>query len=48
MEIKRKFDGIWDAKRLLADYLWYSDRDGNLSYSEVSEDSPAGIKKKRF
>lgn len=48
MEKERKFDGIWDAKRVLADYLWYSDENGYIPYHEVSEDSPYGIRMKRF
>lgn len=48
MEKERKFDGIWDAKRVLAGCLWYSDEEGNLPYSEVGEESPNEIRRKRF
>jgi hypothetical protein len=45
---ERNFDGIWNAERVLSGCLWYSDMKGNLSYSKVSENSPYGIRKKRF
>lgn len=48
MEKERKFDGIWDAKRVLANCLWYSDEEGNIPYSEVGGESPDGIRRKRF
>ena len=48
MEKERKFDGKWNAERVLTNYLWYSDEDGNIPYSEVSEDSLEGVRRKRL
>lgn len=45
---ERKFDGVWDAKIILANWLWYSDEEGIIPYSEVSEDTPYGIRINRF
>lgn len=48
MEKERKFDGVWDAKRIFVGCLWYSDEEGNIPYSEVDEESSDGIRRKRF
>lgn len=45
---ERIFDGVWDAKRVLAGCLWYSDEEGNIPYFEVGEESPNEIRRKRF
>lgn len=29
-EKERKFNGVWDAKRILANWLWYSASSGGI------------------
>ena len=45
---ERKLDGIWNAARLLKELLCYADESGIIRDMETSDDSPYGIKVRRF
>lgn len=47
-EKERKFDGIWNAERILANCLRYSNESGCIPYTVESEESPNAICRKRF
>ena len=48
MEKERKFCGVWDAKRVLRNYLCYANEDGALIDMSSYEDSPYKIRQRRF
>ena len=48
MNKERKFDGIWDARRVLYNALSYADKKGCIPYDEKKEDSYGGIMRQRF
>ena len=48
MAKERKFEGVWDAKRILYNYISYSDKDGCLPVIETLEDSSYKIRLQRF
>lgn len=45
---ERKLDGIWNAERLLHELLYFSDDRGRIREMNLSDDSPYGIKVRRF
>lgn len=45
---ERKLDGIWNLERLLQELLCYADESGIIRDMEPSDDSPYGIKVRRF
>lgn len=48
MAKERKFDGIWNAERILASYTWFADEDGFIQNTESYEVSSYKIKQQRF
>lgn len=48
MAEKRKLNGAWDANRVLQEYLHFADKRGRIKKIDVSDDSPYGIKQRRF
>ncbi len=48
MAKERKFEGIWNAKKILYNYISYSDKDGCLPNIDTIEDSPYKIRLQRF
>ena len=44
MEKERKFDGIWNAERVLCNVLYYANDRGFISY----EDSKQDIRRQKF
>ncbi len=45
---ERKFDGIWDARRVLYNVLSYADEEGYIQYVAGDAESTYGIKRQRF
>jgi len=45
---ERKFDGVWDARRVLYNVLSYADEEGYIKYVEGDGESTYGIKRQRF
>ena len=45
---ERKLNGIWNAERLLQELLCFTDDRGIISSLNLSDDSPYGIKVRRF
>lgn len=48
MPEERKLSGVWDANRVLQEYLHYADKSGRIKKIDLSDDSPYGIKLRRF
>ena len=48
MEKERKFDGIWNAERILCNVLNYADERGFISYEGSKQESPICIRRQRF
>lgn len=48
MEGKGKLNGVWDANRILQEYLRFSDIRGRIKKIDLSDNSPYGIKLRRF
>lgn len=48
MAERRKLNGIWDAKRVLNEYLQLADSHGDVKEVDWSDDSPYGIEQRRF
>ena len=48
MEGKRILNGVWDANRILQEYLHLADKRGRIEKVDMSDDSPYGIKLRRF
>lgn len=48
MATQRKLTGFWNAERILQEYLSLADRMGNIRDIDLSDDSPRGIKVRRF
>lgn len=46
--VERKLDGIWNAARILQGLLDFADDRGNIRNLDLSDDSPYGIKVRRF
>jgi hypothetical protein len=45
---ERKFDGVWDARRVLYNVLFYADEEGYIKYVAGDAESTDGIKRQRF
>ena len=45
---ERKFDGVWDARRVLYNVLFYADEEGYIKYVAGNAESTDGIKRQRF
>ena len=45
---KRKLNGVWDANRIPQEYLHLADERGRIKKRDMSDDSPHGIKLRRF
>jgi len=45
---ERKLDGIWNAARILQELLRFTDDRGKIRNLDLSDDSPYGIKVRRF
>ncbi len=43
-----KFNGVWDARRVLYNVLSYADEEGRLKYVAGDAESTSGIKRQRF
>ena len=48
MKKERKFDGVWDTRRVLYNILFYADEEGRLKYVAGDAESTDGIKRQRF
>ena len=48
MAKERKFDGVWEAERLLRNYLYYANEEGYLIDMNSYEESPYKIRQRRF
>ena len=48
MKKERKFEGIWNAERVLYNSFYYADKDGNIPYIEKTDDSSDGVRRQRF
>ena len=48
MSKERKFDGVWDARRVLYNVLFYADEEGYIKYVAGDAESTDGIKRQRF
>ena len=48
MDKDRKFSGVWDAERVLQNYLCYANKNGVLVDLTTYEDSPYEIRQRRF
>ncbi len=48
MKKERKFDGIWDARRVLYNALSYANEKGIIEYEAGGVDSTYGIERQRF
>ena len=48
MKKERKFDGIWDARRVLYNALSYADEKGFISYEDWGIESTYGVERQRF
>ena len=48
MKKERKFDGVWDARRVLYNVLFYADEEGYIKYVAGEAESTYGIKRQRF
>lgn len=46
--MERKFDGVWDARRVLYNVLSYADEEGCIKYAPGGVESICGIKRQRF
>lgn len=46
--VERKLNGIWNAARVLQELLRFTDDRGNIRSLDLSDDSPYGIKVRRF
>lgn len=45
---ERKLNGIWNAERILKEYLSLADKSGHIRDIDLPDDSPHGIKVRRF
>lgn len=45
---ERKLNGVWDANRILQEYLHFADKSGRVKKIDMSDDSPYGIEQRRF
>ena len=45
---ERKLNGIWNVERILKEYLSLADNSGHIRNIDLSDDSPHGIKVRRF
>lgn len=48
MSEERKLNGVWDANRVLQEYLHFADKRGRIKKIDMYDDSPYGIKLRRF
>ena len=48
MKENRKLNSIWNAERILQEYLYFADKRGNVKKIDMSDNSPYGIKLRRF
>ena len=48
MSEKRQLNGVWDASRVLQEYLHFADKSGRIKKIDMADDSPYGIKLRRF
>lgn len=48
MSEERQLNGVWDANRILQDYLHFADKRGRVKKIDMADDSPYGIKLRRF
>ena len=45
---RRRLNGVWDANRILREYIYFADRRGRVKKIDMSDNSPYGIKLRRF
>ena len=45
---KSRLSGFWDANRVLQEYIHFADKNGRIKKIDMSDDSPYGIKLRRF
>ena len=45
---ERKLNGIWNVERILKEYLSLADNSGHIRNIDLSDDSPRGIKVRKF
>ena len=45
---RRRLNGVWDADRILQEYLHFADKSGRIKKIDMSDDTPYGIKRRRF
>ena len=45
---RRILNSVWDANRVLQEYLHFADKSGRVKKIDMSDDSPYGIKRRRF
>lgn len=48
MSEERQLNGIWNASRVLQEYLHFADKSGRIKKIDMAGDSPYGIKLRRF
>lgn len=48
MAKERKFDGVWNAEKVLASYMLFANEDGCIPYIENNKDTTDGIRRQRF
>ena len=48
MAERRKLNGVWDANRVLQEYIHLADKSGRVDKIDMFDDSPYGIKLRRF
>lgn len=45
---RRILNGVWDGNRILREYIHFADRSGRIKKIDMSDNSPYGIKLRRF
>ena len=48
MSEERQLNGVWDANRVLQEYLHFADKCGRIKKIDMADNSPYGIKLRRF
>lgn len=46
--VERRLNGVWDTNRILQECLHFADKSGRIEKIDMSDDSPYGIRRRRF
>ncbi len=46
--VEGRLNGVWDVNRILCEYIHFADRNGRIKKINMSDNSPYGIKQRRF